>query len=67
MNTYIKDEISEPNARKAQQDGYWPPVSDRTRSKTTQPFKQNQINEKDIFGLGKLLEKRSVFSLENKK
>ncbi len=62
MNDHIKTETPEPIMKNSQT--YWPPVSDRTRSKTNQISEQYSINQKDIFNLGKLLEKKSVFSLE---
>lgn len=79
MNTEIKKEKTEPDVRYNEPiNNYnWPPISGRTRSKTSEFYNQNQSsnsnsngsnsNASDIFGFGKALEKKSFFSLEHMK
>lgn len=73
MNREIKvervDEPMEPYSSTYSQNREvrWPPISSRTRSRTAEFYNQQPINQKDIFRLGKLLEQKSVFSLEQAK
>lgn len=72
MNAHIKKETPDPDQVSQQsttKNDYlsWPPVSDRTRSKTAQFYNQQRCNTKDIFGFGKALEKQSLFSMGHMK
>lgn len=66
MNVEIKIEEPDPIGKKTQMERvFWPPISNRTRSKSNESTDDRYINQKDIFGFGKLLDNKSVFSTEH--
>lgn len=66
MNDHIKKEKPDPDEQSTTKSEYlsWPPVSDRTRSKTALFYNTQRSNSKDMFGFGKALEKQSSFSMD---
>lgn len=66
MNNQIKKEYPVVQNKTQIDQIPWPPVGQRTRSKTIQFY--NQRNDcTDIFRFGKVLEKQSVFSIQDMK